>query len=94
MLPKLLAIVLASGVIAAGLLVFRHRRIETASEMTRLHEQVLDHERAAWELRVALARSAGPQRARALLAGLDVAWEPVVPPAPLDLRVPEARLDD
>ncbi|MCP3904032.1 MAG: hypothetical protein GY715_10400 [Planctomycetes bacterium] len=77
MFSKLVFLVLAAGATAAALLVLRQQRIETSHEMSRLHNQIMRHERVLWHLRGEIATACGPEAVRLRLTDLDAQWAPI-----------------
>ncbi len=82
MLRKLSVIILASALVAASLLVVRHRRIETAHRMSVIHGRIVAGERALWELRRAIAERCRPDEVRRMMEGLAGTWTTIPAPAP------------
>ena len=80
MFAKLTTVILSFGLTAAVLLVTRQQRIETAHEMSRVHEQILRHERSLWHLRSEMAERCRPGAVRDLLDAEEVEWNPVCDP--------------
>jgi hypothetical protein len=77
MFAKLAFVVLGAGATAAGLLVLRQQRIETSHEMSRVHGQIMTHERALWHLRSEIAGACGPEAVRERLEDLGGEWVPI-----------------
>ncbi len=82
MLRKLAVIILAAALVAASLLVVRHRRIETAHRMSVIHGRIVSGERALWELRRAIAERCRPDEVRRMMEGLAGTWKTVPAPPP------------
>lgn len=61
MFAKLLTIILAFGIVACVLLVNRQQRIETAHEMSEIHQRLAEHDRTVWQLRAEIARRCSPR---------------------------------
>jgi len=80
MFGKLLLIILTAGGTAAGLLVIRQDRIETAHRMAQAHARILEHERALWQLRAEIAASCRPAAVREMIAPLPDSWQAVPDP--------------
>ncbi len=80
MFPKLTLLILSAALTAAALLVVRHRRIETAHEMSVMHAQLLEHERALWRLRGELARRCRPEAVREMTREIPETWIPMLEP--------------
>lgn len=77
MFAKLVAILLAALLIAASLLVLRHRRLETAAEMAEAHRRLLRQESALWDLRHEIATRSRPEAVRELMNDLPHEWAPI-----------------
>ena len=82
MLRKLCLIILAAALVAASLLVVRHRRIETAHRMSVIHGRIVAGERALWELRRAIAERSRPDEVRRMMEGLAGSWNTIPAPPP------------
>lgn len=80
MFPKLLLIILVAGAIAAALLVNRQHRIDTAHEITVLHERLTAKEQTLWRLETEIARRLRPEAIRRQLERMGGEW--VALPAP------------
>jgi hypothetical protein len=77
MFPKLLFAMLAAGAIACALLVNRQQRIDTAHEMSRVHEHLLLHQRTIWDLQSQIAQRCRPAEVRQAMQRLTVDWAPI-----------------
>jgi len=77
MFAKLAFVVLGAGATAAGLLVLRQQRIETSHEMSRMHSQIMRHERVLWHLRSEVAGACGPEAVRERLREIGGEWVPI-----------------
>jgi hypothetical protein len=73
-LGKLLLVILAAALTAAGLLVARQRRLDTAHEMSRAHQRIVEHERALWQLRLEIAERCRPEAVRDMIDALGGEW--------------------
>ena len=91
MFGKLLMIVIVAALTAICLLEARHRRIEIAHEMTRVHQHSIEQERGLWALRGEIARRCRPEAVRERLEALPVKWQAIPRSAP---RTPPAPEDD
>lgn len=80
MFAKLLLIILAAGAIAAALLVNRQHRIDTAHEITSLHQRLTAKEQTLWKLEAEIARRLRPEEIRRELERIGGDW--VALPAP------------
>jgi hypothetical protein len=79
MFAKLLAIILAVGVIGCALLVNRQKRIEAAHELTRLHQRLQQHERTLWDLKARIAQRCRPEEIRLAQQQLEGEWTAYIP---------------
>ena len=82
MVRKLSVIILAAALVAASLLVVRHRRIETAHTMSVIHRRIVAGERALWELRREIAERCRPDEVRRMMGGLGGTWQTIPAPPP------------
>ncbi|MDY7107030.1 MAG: hypothetical protein SYC29_00180 [Planctomycetota bacterium] len=80
MFGKLILVILTAAFTAAALLVLRQERIDTAHEMSTVHRQMLEHERALWELQCEIARLSRPEEIRRLMEQLNGPWAPIPDP--------------
>jgi hypothetical protein len=71
---KLIVVVLAVLITGSMLLVCRHRRIEVAYRMARVHERHVEQERAMWKLRSTTAERCRPGIVREMMDSLGEAW--------------------
>ncbi len=78
MFRKLLAIILAFGVIGCVLLVNRQKQIEAAHEMSLIHHRLSDQERVIWELRAQISQRCRPEELQRSRELLDEQWQPIV----------------
>ncbi len=77
MFGKLLLIILCVGAIAMALLVNRQHRIDTAHEISLLHQRLLDHERTLWKLQTEIAQRVQPTQVRQAIESLEAEWSPI-----------------
>ena len=91
MFGKLILVILTAAFTAAALLVLRQERIDTAHEMSTVHRQMLEHERALWELQCEIARLSRPEEIRRLMQRLDGPWAPIPDPDSAE-RLPAGQL--
>ncbi len=82
MVRKLSVIILAAALVAASLLVVRHRRIEAAHRMSVIHGRIVAGERALWALRRAIAERCRPDEVRRMMEGLAGTWTTIPAPPP------------
>ena len=80
MFGKLLLVILAAAFTAATLLVLRQERIDTAHEMSVVHRNMLEHERALWELQCEIARLCRPEEVRRMMDELQEQWTAIPDP--------------
>jgi hypothetical protein len=78
MFRKLLAIILAFGVVGCVLLVNRQKQIEAAHEMSLIHHRLSEQERVIWELRAQISQKCRPEELQRSREMLDEAWQPIV----------------
>jgi hypothetical protein len=91
MFGKLILVILTAAFTAAALLVLRQERIDTAHEMSTVHRQMLEHERALWELQCEIARLSRPEEIRRLMEQLNGPWTPIPDPESIE-RLPAGQL--
>jgi hypothetical protein len=77
MFSKLLFIILAVGALAMALLVNRQQRIDTAHDISLLHQRLLDHERTLWKLQTEIAQRVQPSQVRAAIEALQAEWSSI-----------------
>ena len=70
-------LILAVGVTASALLVYRQKRIDTANEMLRVHRRLLDHEQTLWKLRRDIATQCHPEKLRRAMERIAEEWAPL-----------------
>ena len=75
MFMKLLAIVFAVALIALLWLTMRQQRLETAHDIARVHQRLLQHETALWSLQADIAAHSRPEDIRRRMEALDVEWD-------------------
>lgn len=92
MFPKLLLIILAAGAIAAALLVNRQHRIDTAHEITGLHQRLTGQEQTLWKLETEIAHRLRPEEIRRELERMGGEW--VALPAPPTKPRSDERSDE
>jgi len=80
MFGKLLLVILIAALTAVALLILRQQRIETAHEMSVVHQQMLEHERVLWELQCEIARLCRPEEVRRLMQSLQEQWTTIPDP--------------
>ena len=80
MFGKLLAILLSCGLIASMLLVLRHRRLETAHDLGVAYREMVEHERALWELQAEIARRTRLDALRERLETMPGDWQTIPDP--------------
>ena len=93
MFAKLLALILVVGVTATVLLVVRQQRLETAHEMSLIHQRLISQERTLWELRAAIGERCRSDDVRRMMDAAALEWDAITgqqaaPPAPLAPVVP------
>lgn len=95
MFPKLLVIILVAGATAAMLLVNRQQRIDTAHDISVLHQRLLNQEQTLWRLQRDLAERIRPERVREYKEKLGGAWVAIPStPRPIDAPVIRIALQD
>lgn len=74
MLPKLLLIIVVAGAAAAALLVNRQHRIDTAHEISTIHQRMLSQEQTLWRMRAEIARQVRPEQVRQQMKRVGGQW--------------------
>lgn len=77
MFAKIVAIVVALGVMASGVLVLRQQRYELCRELYRVHWRTVEQRQALWALRAQISRQVTPAEVRMALRDLEAAWDPI-----------------
>jgi hypothetical protein len=91
MFAKLLVMVLVTGATAAGLLVLRQQRIETAHELAAVHARLLEDERLLWKLQSDIAATCRTDTVRHMLDELSDDWSTLPDPVALETTAPPAQ---
>jgi hypothetical protein len=74
MFAKLLLVIVAAGAIACMLLVNRQQRIESAHEMSLIHQRLIESERMLWKVRSEIAERCRPRQMREMIARQGGDW--------------------
>lgn len=91
MFPKLLLIILVAGATAGALLVNRQHRIDTAHEISSLHQRLLSQEQTLWRLKSDLAERTRPEQIRRAKETLNASWVSI-PSKPHTIQQPKIRI--
>lgn len=70
MFAKILAVILALGVVACVLLTTRQQRLQSVHDLAVIQKRVAEHDRTLWTLRVAIASKLNPARIEHLASSL------------------------
>ncbi len=74
MFTKLIAIVLALGATACMLLVVRQQRLETAHEMSAIHQRLMECDHSLLTLRIEIATACRPDQLRSAMSEISGGW--------------------
>ncbi len=74
MFTKFIAIVLALGATACMLLVIRQQRLETAHEMSAIHQRLLECDHSILTLRIEIAAACRPDQLRLAMSQIGGGW--------------------
>jgi hypothetical protein len=91
MFPKLLLIILVAGATAAALLVNRQQRIDTAHEISIVHQRLLAQDQTLWTLQRDLAQQIRPERIRYYKDLIGGSWA-AIPAIPRATPEPTIRI--
>ncbi len=91
MFPKLLFIILVAGATAGALLVNRQHRIDTAHEISSLHQRLQAQEQTLWRLQSDLAHRTRPEQIRKAKDSLGGSWV-AIPSRPQPDSRPTVRI--
>ncbi|MEM7229457.1 MAG: hypothetical protein AAF432_11660 [Planctomycetota bacterium] len=87
---KMIAIVLAFGVIGLALLHVRQQRVNLTNEIKVLHEEYRHHEQTLWQLQTEIAVRVRPDQIRATVDQESVDWQPI-PMRPLAMPAADTQ---
>ncbi|MHC4106661.1 MAG: hypothetical protein ACYSTY_01110 [Planctomycetota bacterium] len=93
MFTKFIAIVLALGATACMLLVIRQQRLETAHEMSAIHQRLTERQHALLTLRIEIAGACRPDQLRLAMAEIGGGWMAVETGRPAAAPARTARAD-
>ncbi len=71
MFAKGILILVTAGVVALALLSIRQQRLDVAHEMSVVHERMLEHRRALWDMEREIAERVRPERVREQLGEVE-----------------------
>ncbi len=74
MFTKFIAIVLALGATACMLLVIRQQRLETAHEMSAIHQRLMECDHSLLTLRIEIATACRPDQLRLAMSEIGGGW--------------------